>query len=118
MQQDLIIITNFSQSDPVQNVIKFQQNVIIISSYVYNCTTCNTIETITHHLVPCSESKQIWGSLQQWIKTNLNINYFLTEYEVILGIPFNNSELKILNFLILLGKFYINKNTRQQIIFD
>jgi len=76
------------------------------------CDYCDEIDTLEHHLFLCHASKIIWDKLVQWIHSNLEIKYLLTECEVIFGIPFTNSpDLKLINFLIILSKWYIN-NTK------
>ena len=50
---------------------------------------------------------------------NLDFGIGLTVCEVILGIPiYNNSDFKIINFLILIGKLYLNnKKTQNKLIY-
>ena len=74
------------------------------------CFYCNNIDTLEHHLFNCKSSKNIWNGLETWLYQNLDIRFNLTECEVIFGIPYNNTiDLQIINFIILLGKHYINK---------
>ena len=74
------------------------------------CNYCNEFDTIEHHLYMCTESQNIWQSVQRWCSTNLEIKYDLTICEVLFGIPTNTSaDMDIINFLILIGKYYINK---------
>ena len=56
-------------------------------------------------------SRKLWLQLENWIYNNLETYFSFTEWEIIFGIPLgkNNIELKIVNYLILLGKWYINK---------
>ena len=71
---------------------------------------CESTDTIEHHLVNCPASKKIWGQLSIWVKDNLSIHFPLTECEIIFGIANDRAlELKIINFLILIVKWYINK---------
>ena len=45
-----------------------------------------------------------------WLHCNLEIKFKLVECEIIFGIPSNNSvDINIINYIILLGKWYINK---------
>jgi len=75
------------------------------------CSDCDSIDTLEHHLVHCKISKQMWEMLELWLKDNLEVDFKLTECEIIFGIPANNSvELKIINYLLILVKWYINKN--------
>ena len=78
------------------------------------CNYCNDLDTIEHHLYTCTESKKIWQSVQRWCNTNLGIKYNFTICEILFGIPGNNSvDMDIINFLILIGKYYINKTKVQ-----
>ena len=73
------------------------------------CLYCKEIDTLEHHLYSCFYSKLIWKQVESWIKSQLEIKFTLTECEILFGIPLNNSvELKIINFVILITKWYIN----------
>ena len=55
------------------------------------CSYCEHIDTLEHHLIHCTASRQIWEGLADWIHNNLLINYHFTECELLFGIPFTNS---------------------------
>ena len=74
------------------------------------CDYCKNIDTIEHHLFTCIASKNLWQSVLKWFKINLKITYNLTLCEVLFGIPiYNSADIQIINYVILLGKHYINK---------
>ena len=74
------------------------------------CDYCNITDTIEHHLFTCNHCKQFWNNLETWLHCNLEINFKLVECEIIFGIPSNNSvDINIMNYIILLGKWYIHK---------
>ena len=75
------------------------------------CYSCNKVDTLEHHLFSCPASRKFWLQLENWIYNNLETYFSFTECEIIFGIPLdkNNIEIKIINYLILLGKWYINK---------
>ena len=74
------------------------------------CDYCTEIDTIEHHFFFCRKSSDIWDKLQNWLKHNLSINFPLTVCEVIFGIPnSNDSKIKLINFLIIITKWYLNK---------
>ena len=52
-------------------------------------------------------------------KYNLEIEYVFTKCEILFGIPIYNTDFKMINYLVLLGKWYINqcKNASQPIFF-
>ena len=79
------------------------------------CDFCGRIDTIEHRLFYCKESKQIWDSIQRWIKTSLEIDTTFTICEVIFGIQINNDDYTdLMNYVILITKWYINKNKEQE----
>ena len=74
------------------------------------CNSCKVNDTIEHHLFSCRDSKKLWDGIENWLRDNLSIGYKLTECEILFGIPISNTvDLDIMNFLILMGKQYINK---------
>ena len=73
------------------------------------CIYCNAIDTIEHHLFTCAECIFFWDQVSNWIKNNLDTTFNFTICEIIFGIPINhNPAINAINFLILLGKWYIN----------
>lgn len=74
------------------------------------CQYCGNIDTIEHHLVLCPKSTKFWNQVTEWLYENLKIKINLTECEILFGIPFHkDNKLKIINFVVLLGKWFINK---------
>ena len=65
---------------------------------------------IEHYLFSCRDSRKLWDGIENWLRDNLSIGYKLTECKILFGIPISNTvDLDIMNFLILMGKQYINK---------
>ena len=84
------------------------------------CTYCNEIDTIEHHLYFCKESIIIWEKLENWVFNQFGLNIKLTVCEILFGLPHAvDNYIELLNFLIILGKTYINhsKTTEQPIYF-
>ena len=78
------------------------------------CDYCEEVDSIEHHLYYCTISNQFWKQLKSWTISNLNLGIELTVCEVLFGIPSNNNpDLKIINFLILIGKWYLNNSKTQ-----
>ena len=73
------------------------------------CVYCQSIDTIEHHLYYCNESKKFWIAINSWLSNTLEIDYKFTICEVLFGLPNNSDDLKILNYIILTGKWYINQ---------
>ena len=75
------------------------------------CRTCSVVDTIEHHLYYCRNSRVIWDGLQTWLNDKFRFNFKLTVCEVIFGLPhISNINTHIVNFLLILTKWYINKN--------
>ena len=73
------------------------------------CDDCGEVDVIEHHLYYCSTSKQFWNQLKNWMLANVGFGMELTVCEVLFGLPtHNNSDLKLTNFLILIGKWFLN----------
>ena len=75
------------------------------------CDECGEVDSIEHHLFYCKISTKFWKQLKDWSICNLGFSIELTVCEVIFGIPtYKNPDLKIINFLILIGKWYLNNS--------
>ena len=73
------------------------------------CKLCGQVDTLEHHLYYCRSSEQIWASLQEWLNNHFETSFKLTVCEVLFGIPFIANEYsQLLNFLIIVTKWYIN----------
>ena len=78
------------------------------------CDYCDNVDTIEHHLHTCEESQKIWCHLQKWLLDNLGTSLPFTVCEVMFGLTTMSSvEFNIINFLILLTKWYINRTKSQ-----
>ena len=75
------------------------------------CEYCNEIDTLEHHFCWCVYSRELWKKIHKWSKDNLDTSRDFTVYEILFGICIdNNKSFNIINFLILLGKQFINKS--------
>ena len=84
------------------------------------CIYCDKIDTIEHHLYECDESKYFWKRLENWMRNNLDVSFPLTICEIIFGIQINiNSDIALINYLTLIGKWYINnmRNNETELYF-
>ena len=58
----------------------------------------------------CIESKTKWEKLKKWLVESLEVGFEFQECEILFGIPFKRDTfLEFLNYLIILGKWFINK---------
>ena len=80
------------------------------------CYLCGEVDGIEHHLFLCEHSKKFWKSLNKWMLEVFEFCVEFTVCEILFGLPTNYYiDTRRLNFLILLGKWYINKNKCKQI---
>ena len=87
------------------------------------CIYCSDkrVDKLEHHLVYCKSSASFWQELKNWLRHNLRIVFELATCDILLGIPSHNDlNLRIVNFLILHGKNYINnqKSKNDNFIFQ
>ena len=74
------------------------------------CNFCQSVDTIEHHLFQCKNSKLIWDKLENWLLKNIQLKLNLKECEILFGIPHTpTAHLELINFVILMTKWYINK---------
>lgn len=74
------------------------------------CSFCTEEDSITHFFLSCPRVKTFWIDLSHWCMTYLDLNLArLSEPELLLGITSKITGLRILNWLILCAKFYIQK---------
>ena len=75
------------------------------------CEYCKHIDTLEHHFFWCDQSRDFWIKVQEWSKSNLDTTMTLTVCEILFGICIDDNEsFMTLNFLILLGKLFINRS--------
>ena len=72
------------------------------------CEYCNIEKNIVHTFYECEEIKTFWQNFKTWFNHITNINLELRIDDIIFGIhrtiPFNT----VINFCILIGKFFIH----------
>ena len=72
------------------------------------CEYCNIEKNIVHTFYECEEIKTFWQNFKTWFNHITNINLELRIEDIIFGIhrtiPFNT----VINFCILIGKFFIH----------
>ena len=74
------------------------------------CNFCQSVDTLEHHLYQCKNSKIIWDKLEKWLLKNIQLKLNLKECEILFGIPHTPTPyLDLINFVILMTKWYINK---------
>lgn len=70
------------------------------------CFKCNSIETLEHKFYECFEMKLFWKKFEEWWFIIFEERLYLRKDCVIFG--FLNIEKNVLNFCILMAKYYIN----------
>lgn len=76
------------------------------------CPVCGLRDDIFHYFYECDQAKTFWSSVRRWLNRNeisIQIPETLTEPEFLFGILSEDREDICLNYIFLLGKFYIYK---------
>ena len=73
------------------------------------CLYCDRVDSLEHHFFDCVECERFWKGVTIWIKGNLETSMNLTICEILFGIPIQDEGIKPINFIILMGKWFINK---------
>ena len=73
-----------------------------------NCEYCNIEKNIVHIFYECEEIKTFWKIFKTWINhiTNINLEFKIEDSIFVIHrtIPFNT----VINFCVLIGKFFIH----------
>ncbi len=75
------------------------------------CPRCKSIDTIEHFLYSCPSVKHFWNMLEQWWNLNSPHKAQITEKHVIFGIFYDLKHFSCINYIIILAKYYIYKQS-------
>ena len=82
------------------------------------CKYCsdNEDDTIEHYFFQCTDVLIFWNSFCRWWKDIHDFSFALKEQDIIFGVENENCVkcIDVLNFCILLGKYYIYNTKRNQ----
>ena len=74
------------------------------------CTSCNDkVDDLCHHFIECIQVKQFWKSLENWWNKTGGYKVKLTNKHIIFGFYDDNGQFESINFIILLAKWFIQK---------
>ena len=75
------------------------------------CPECALPDTIEHYFYECHVSYTFWRNLEQWLKITLGAEIHLNMFNILFGTDNedNDNVLFLLDYCILLGKYYIFK---------
>ena len=88
---------------------KWLYNLKVIDSPVCQRCPSNCIDTITHHLVECGGLNNFWVDLESWWNRVAEYKVRLHTRHIIFGMYHDNHHFRTLNYVILLGKWFIRK---------
>ena len=73
------------------------------------CVSDRQLDSIQHYFYHCTIVANFWYSFIRWWKNITGFSFVLDEIDIIFGIlnPFKDNFIDVLNYCILLGKFYI-----------
>ena len=119
-----------SYNDTIKNIkeVKLQEfqfkvnnHILVTKSFLHKinkvdndrCTFCSLeTETIIHVLFNCNKVKEFWLAMKNWLRIQANVILHLTIKNVIFSKQENN---ELLNYILLLGKYFIYKTKFWQI---
>ena len=87
------------------------------------CSFChNNIDTLEHNLYYCYNTKVFWVRVNKWFMTVTQVKFNFSICEILFGIVVTStldSHVFMFNYLVLLGKWYINsqKVKKRQLMF-
>lgn len=85
---------------------KYLKNIRIQSTDL--CKYCNDVDTLTHFFFSCPRVQPLWLALCNWSAQQVNIQLdHISLHHYMLGIPPENPQAKLLNYIILTLKIYI-----------
>ena len=84
-----------------------------------NCDICSNSakqDTIEHYFYECDSVKNMWGDFIRWFQTATQISFPLRCLDILLGVSNDNNDqcINALNFCILFGKAFINRQKFKQ----
>lgn len=81
-----------------------------------DCPSCGGIDSISHFFYTCSRVSAFWLALSQWCEAHLDISLSnLTALQITLGFTDKIRYVRIVNWILLTTKFYIQ---RQRLFHD
>lgn len=84
---------------------KFLKNIRIRQDDM--CSYCQDQDSIQHFLFTCPATKTFWDNFCNWLATQVDIQIHMSTRLFLFGVPISNPQDRIVNFLLLLIKFYI-----------
>ena len=87
------------------------------------CSFChNNIDTLEHHLYYCDNTNVFWDRVNKWFMTVTQVKFNFSICQILFAITVTstlNSHAFMFNYLVLLGKWYINsqKVKKRQLMF-
>ena len=87
------------------------------------CTQNNEIDTLEHHLYYCHVSRRFWKDVSEWLGELTNVTIKFAICDIVFGMveTYNFRDIvHITNLLVLLGKWYLNKQktSEKEILFS
>ena len=76
------------------------------------CPSCpSELHTIRHLFIECTQAKSFWVDFQDWYNVHSRKRVHLSKLDVLYGILDSPCECLVLNYLIILGKYFLYVNT-------
>ena len=97
-----------------------KRNIVNSDVCTYNYCTSPETDSIKHYLITCELASRFWQSVVTWWnKMETSMLNPLVEENILLGFPGTTNEDIVLNFCLILAKYYIynSKRNQKQIVF-
>ena len=73
------------------------------------CSNCTQIDNHVHFFFECSYVNVFWENLFSWLDHNIGYSLEVDVKNIILGVPIVDDRSAVLNYILLLAKYFIHK---------
>ena len=78
------------------------------------CFVCQQIDNLEHYFFYCHNTKCFWNQVDKWLCNLFSMSVNLTVLEVLLGVVTFDTNYYAVNYVILMGKYFICKSKKKQ----
>ena len=79
------------------------------------CFVCQLIDNLEHYFFYCRDNKYFWNQVEKWLSNLFSVSVNLTVLEVLLGVVnFDAHYCHAVNYVILMGKYFMCKSKKKQ----
>ena len=71
------------------------------------CNYCEQTDNLAHFFIHCKNTDNLWHKIVKWLEDTLECNLAVTHRDIIFGYTGENPNKEIINYCIILAKYYI-----------